>query len=241
MSVQLADFASATNILGQYDCVGQQISPVGVLLSGIKAAVAVEIINMLHPTDLANFFLNTNAPSSMNMNTLNENIEGMALVPDLSTPAANGFSLFVGNDNDFQSFDVKVLIPAGNVVSRGDGRLTLGVTNDAMIYVWHLTIDAGDKKSSALGSGKLAHGANHRAFAGNREGRFCVFLKNSHKLYPCFIRRGLDGGVNSAAHHESNLPLYLLSRNLRTAVFQLSCRSEFVFFAVFSSDRKSRR
>ena len=47
MSVQLADFASATNILGQYDGVGQQISPVGVLLSGIKAAGAGEIINML--------------------------------------------------------------------------------------------------------------------------------------------------------------------------------------------------
>ena len=47
MSVQLADFASATNILSQYDVVGQQISPVGVLLSGGKAAVTVEIINML--------------------------------------------------------------------------------------------------------------------------------------------------------------------------------------------------
>ena len=82
----------------------------------------------------------------MYMNTLNEKIEGMALVPDLSTPAAKDFFLFVGNDNDFQSSDVKMFNSAGNVVSRGDGRITPGVTNDAMIYVWRLTIDAGDKK-----------------------------------------------------------------------------------------------
>ena len=71
-------------------------------------------------------------------------------MPDLSTPAANDFFLFVGNDNDFQSSDVKMLISAGNVVSRGDGRMTPGVTNDAMIYVWCLTIDAGDKKFFSL-------------------------------------------------------------------------------------------
>ncbi|MEK7948955.1 SdiA-regulated domain-containing protein [Luteolibacter soli] len=143
-SVQLVDFASATNILGQYDGVTDQISPGGVLRPEIKAAATGEVINMLEPTDLAKFGLNTTIPA--NANTLNEKIEGMALVPDLSTPAANDFFLFVGNDNDFESSDVQMLNAAGNVVSKGDGRLTPGITNDAMFYVWRLTIDAGQKK-----------------------------------------------------------------------------------------------
>lgn len=143
-SVQLVDFASASNILGQYDGRTDQISPAGVLRPEIKAAATSEIINMLQQGDLTKFGLNTTIPA--NANTLNEKIEGMALVPDLSTPATNDFFLFVGNDNDFQSSDVKMLNAAGVVESRGDGRLTPGVTNDAMFYVWRLTIDADGKK-----------------------------------------------------------------------------------------------
>jgi uncharacterized protein YjiK len=143
-SVQLVDFASATNILGQFDNAGQAVSPAGVLASGVNAAATAEVINILQQDDLAKFGMNTNIPA--NANTLNEKIEGMALVPDLSTEQANDFFLFVANDNDFQSSDVKMLNAAGQVVSRGDGRLNAGITNDAMYYVWRLTIDAGAKK-----------------------------------------------------------------------------------------------
>ncbi|RYD45866.1 MAG: esterase-like activity of phytase family protein, partial [Verrucomicrobiaceae bacterium] len=149
-SVQLVDFASATNIVGQYDGAGQQISPSGVLRPEINAAAGVEIINMLQQDDLAKFGLNTNTNPS-NTNTLNEKIEGMALVPDLSTPQSNDFFLFVANDNDFQSSDVKMLSNAGVVASKGDGRLNAGITNDAMFYVWRLTIDAGAKRFFRLG------------------------------------------------------------------------------------------
>ncbi|MCW1886864.1 esterase-like activity of phytase family protein [Luteolibacter flavescens] len=142
-SVQLVDFASATNILGQYDNAGQAVSPGGVLAEGVKAAATAEVINMLQQDDLAKFGMNTTIPA--NSNTLNEKIEGMALVPDLSTEQANDFFLFVANDNDFQSSDVRMLNAAGQVVSRGDGRLNAGITNDAMFYVWRLTIDAGGK------------------------------------------------------------------------------------------------
>lgn len=144
-SVQLVDFASATNILGMFDGVGQAVSPAGVLSSGVNAAATAEIINILEPTDLAKFGLNTNTNPS-NANTLNEKIEGMALVPDISTEQANDFFLFVANDNDFQSSDVQMLSAAGVVASKGDGRLNAGITNDAMFYVWRLTIDAGGKK-----------------------------------------------------------------------------------------------
>lgn len=149
-SVQLVDFASATNILGQYDGIGEQITITpGVLRPEIQAAATAEVINMLQPDDLAKFGLNTMIPADVN--TLNEKIEGMALVPDLSTEQANDFFLFVANDNDFQSPDVRMLSASGVVESRGDGRLTPGVTNDAMYYVWRLTIDAEGKKFFRMG------------------------------------------------------------------------------------------
>lgn len=143
-SVQVVDFASATNILGQFDGIGEAVSPAGVLADGVNAAAAAEIINMLQPDDLAKFGLNKNTNPS-NSNTLNEKIEGMALVPDISTERSNDFFLFVANDNDFQSSDVKMLDASGNVVSKGDGRLNAGITNDAMFYVWRLSIDTRGK------------------------------------------------------------------------------------------------
>ena len=150
-SVHLVDFASATNILGQFDDAGQAVSPAGVLNPGVNAAATAEVINMLQQDDLDKFGLNLNmnkVPAlRADSNTLNEKIEGMALVPDLSTEETNDFFLFVANDNDFQSSNVQMLNAAGQVVSRGDGRLNKdasnnGITNDAMYYVWRLTIDA---------------------------------------------------------------------------------------------------
>ena len=147
-SVQLVDFTSATNLLGQYDGIGQQISPLGILRPEIQAAATSEVINLLEPANLTKFGMNLN-PNHLipaDSNTLNEKLEGMALVPDLSTPAANDFFLFVGNDNDFQSSNVKMLDASGNVISRGDGRLNAGVTSDAMFYVWRITIDNNGKR-----------------------------------------------------------------------------------------------
>ena len=144
-SVQLVDFAAASNILGVYDGAGDQISPAGVLNPSIHAAAAAEVINLLNPADLAKFGFNTNT-NPADSNTLNEKLEGMALVPDLSTPQPNDFFLFIGNDNDFQSPDVRMLDAAGNIVSYGDVRLNAGVTNDTTFYAWRITIDAGGKR-----------------------------------------------------------------------------------------------
>jgi len=143
--VQLVDFASASNILGQYDGVGQQISPAGVLRPEITVAATAEVINIVNPAELAKFGFDTNV-NSPSANTLNEKIEGMALVPDLSTEQANDFFLFLGNDNDFQSSDVKMVDASGNLVSYGDGRLNAGITNDAIFYVYRVIIDATGKK-----------------------------------------------------------------------------------------------
>jgi hypothetical protein len=149
-SVQLVDFAAATNILGTYDGEGVAVSPAGVLAPGVKAAASAEIINMIEPLDLAKFGLNANTNPS-NSNTINEKMEGMALVPDLSTPQANDFFLFLANDNDFQSSDVKMVDATGNLVSYGDGRLNAGITNDAMFYAYRITIDADGRKFFRFG------------------------------------------------------------------------------------------
>jgi hypothetical protein len=143
-SVRLVDFASATNILGSFDAAGNAISPGGVLNPAIVPAASEEVINMLAPDDLAKFGFNTNnaAPSST---TINEKWEGMSLVPDLSTPAANDFFLFVANDNDFQSSNVLMLDGSGTVVSHGDQRSDAGngpIVNDAVFLAFRVTIDA---------------------------------------------------------------------------------------------------
>jgi hypothetical protein len=143
-SVQVADFASATNILGTYDAEGATILQSGVLAPGVKAAALAEIINMLEPADLAKFGLNKNT-NPANSNTLNEKMEGMALVPDLSTPQVNDFFLFIANDNDFQSSNVRMVDSAGSLVSYGDGTAG-GITNDAMFYAYRVTIDASGKR-----------------------------------------------------------------------------------------------
>jgi uncharacterized protein YjiK len=143
-SVQLVDFSSATNILGRFDGVGQAVSPGGLLAAGVRAAATAEIINMLEPTDLAKFGFNTNTNPS-NSNTINEKMEGFALVPDLSTPEANDFFLFIANDNDFQSSDVMMVNAEGNLVSNGDGRLNAGITNDVVFYAYRISIDAGGR------------------------------------------------------------------------------------------------
>ncbi|MFM2196989.1 MAG: Trifunctional nucleotide phosphoesterase protein YfkN precursor [Verrucomicrobiota bacterium] len=149
-SVQLVDFASATNILGTYDAEGDAVSPSGILADGVHAAASAEIINMIEPTDLAKFGLNANTNPS-NSNTINEKMEGMALVPDLSTPQRNDFFLFIANDNDFQSSNVKMIDATGNLVSYGDGRSNAGITNDAMFYAYRVTIDTSGKQFFRFG------------------------------------------------------------------------------------------
>lgn len=144
-SVRLVDFSTATNILGSFDAAGNAISPAGVLNPAIVPAASEEVINMLAPDDLAKFGFNTNntTPTST---TINEKWEGMSLVPDLSTPQANDFFLFVANDNDFQSSNVLMLDGSGTVVSQGDRRSNAGngpIVNDAVFLAFRITIDAG--------------------------------------------------------------------------------------------------
>ncbi|OYW78120.1 MAG: hypothetical protein B7Z37_01215 [Verrucomicrobia bacterium 12-59-8] len=143
-TVDLVDFSTATNILGMYDAEGNQISPAAALLGGITPATSTVVINMLSSTDLAKFGFNTNT-ASPNQFTVNEKLEGMSLVPDLSTPSPEDYFLFIGNDNDFQSSDVKMIDATGALVSYGDAR-DRGITNDTTFTVWRITICPNNRK-----------------------------------------------------------------------------------------------
>ena len=150
-SVQLVDFASATNVPGTYDGIGVPVSPAGNLTAGVNAAASADVINLLNPADLTKFGFNTTT-SAPNSNTLNEKIEGMALVPDLLTAQANDFFQFVANDNDFQSGAVRMLQNNGTFLAVGslpDARANAGkgpLVNDAVFRAYRITIDAGGKK-----------------------------------------------------------------------------------------------
>lgn len=147
-SVQLVDFASATNILGLHDAAGASVSPGGILRPGIKAAASKDVVNLLNPVDHAKFGINTNN-SAPNTSTLPEKLEGMSLVPDLSTARTDDYFLFVANDNDFQTSSVRMLNTGGSIQNLGDGRQSAGnvkINNDAMFYVYRLMISSPEKR-----------------------------------------------------------------------------------------------
>ena len=76
---------------------------------------------------------------------MNEKAEGMALVPDTSTASSEDYFLFVANDNDFQSSDVRMVDATGNLVSYGDAR-DRGIVNDAVFTAWRITITPNNRK-----------------------------------------------------------------------------------------------
>lgn len=143
-TVDLVDFSGATNILGLYDAEGGQASPAGALRGTITPAKSTVVINLLSSADLAKFGFNTNT-SAPNQFTVNEKMEGMALVPDASTTSTEDYFLFVANDNDFQSSDVKMVDATGTLVSYGDAR-DRSITNDAVFTAWRIIITPNNRK-----------------------------------------------------------------------------------------------
>lgn len=107
-SIVRADLRGAQNILGSsYDQVngepGQTDFPLGTAIS-VTPVSRTDLVNLLDPTQLAKFGLNTQAAADEN--SIAEKWEGLGLIPNLSTPASDDFYLFVGNDNDFLSKDI---------------------------------------------------------------------------------------------------------------------------------------
>jgi hypothetical protein len=96
-SILSVELNGASDIVGQYDGVGQAVSPLGVLRSDITPAKTSLLVDMNDNAQLKRFGLHNGAPNDAS--DLYEKWESMALAPAGGSP--DDYFLFVGSDNDF--------------------------------------------------------------------------------------------------------------------------------------------
>jgi len=107
-SILIVDLIGATNILGTpYETDAEPVTAGAnatgsTLKPNIVPVQIEEVVNMLHPAQLAKFGLNLNTSPS-NASTLSEKWESMAAVRALDPEHPDDFFLLVGNDNDFRT------------------------------------------------------------------------------------------------------------------------------------------
>lgn len=127
-SIVLVDIAGATNLAGgEYETgAASLLQDAGgaALKPDITPASAVELVNMLNPTQLARF--------GLSLETLSEKWEAMDLVPTLERDRPSDYFLLVGNDNDFI---------ARRCVMTG-AACDSEIDNDNRILVYRLTLPA---------------------------------------------------------------------------------------------------
>ena len=115
-TVALVSTVGATNLSGTSYETGYTAAASGISgpTAGITAAQAVPFVNLLNPTQLARFGIDTNfgaegSTSPINVNSLGEKWEALSIVPVLDAAAPNDYFLLVGNDNDFLGTSVTML------------------------------------------------------------------------------------------------------------------------------------
>jgi hypothetical protein len=115
-TVALVSTNGATNLSGTSYETGYTAAASGTTgpTSGITAAQAVPFVNLLNPTQLARFGLNTNfaaegGANPISVNSVGEKWEALSIVPVLDAAAPNDYFLMVGNDNDFLGTSVTML------------------------------------------------------------------------------------------------------------------------------------
>ncbi|GBL27142.1 uncharacterized secreted protein ARB_04696 [Verrucomicrobiota bacterium] len=115
-TVSLVSTLGATNLSGTSYETGYTAAASGISgpTAGITAAQAVPFVNLLNPTQLARFGIDTNFGAEgsafpVNINSLGEKWEALSIVPVLDAAAPNDYFLLVGNDNDFLGTSVTML------------------------------------------------------------------------------------------------------------------------------------
>jgi hypothetical protein len=96
-SILTVELNGASDVMGQYDGVGQAVSPLGVLRPAIVPATTSLLVDMNDNDQLKRFGLHNGAPNDAN--DLYEKWESMALAPTGGSP--DDYFLFIGSDNDF--------------------------------------------------------------------------------------------------------------------------------------------
>lgn len=159
-SVLLADLAGATDIKGLYDAEGNAVAPDGNLLPSVTPISWTEALNILGKLDLSvteleQFGLNLNTAPG-NINSLSEKWEAMALVSALDPSKPNDYFLFLGNDNDFLTSNIKML-DANGTLQTYSGALE----NDSIVLAFRVQM-VPEPPTWALLAGGLAVAARKR-------------------------------------------------------------------------------
>ncbi|MFO1013428.1 MAG: autotransporter domain-containing protein [Caulobacteraceae bacterium] len=146
-SVILVDTNGATNLAGtSYSnstapvVVGGACNAVtdarGCLLPSITPVSVTQLVNIINPTQLGRFGLNTNTNPS-DLFSVSEKLEGMVLLPVLEEAHPQDFFLLVGNDNDFETTNGLVNGFAFDASLSGAGGTG---NNEPTILVYRLTL-----------------------------------------------------------------------------------------------------
>jgi hypothetical protein len=142
-TVSLVSTNGATNLSGTQYETGYTAAANGISgpTAGITPAQAVPFVNLLNPTQLARFGIDTNfAPEGganpISVNSLGEKWEALSIVPVLDAAAPNDYFLLVGNDNDFLGTSVTMLGSAPSDATAGNDR----ADNPNRVLVYRVTL-----------------------------------------------------------------------------------------------------
>ena len=142
-TVSLVTTTGATNLSGTQYETGYTAAASGISgpTAGITAAQAVPFVNLLNPTQLARFGIDTNfaaegGANPISVNSLGEKWEGLTIVPVLDAAAPNDYFLMVGNDNDFLGTSVTML---GSTPSDATAGVTVA-DNPNRVLVYRVTL-----------------------------------------------------------------------------------------------------
>ncbi|HET9160159.1 MAG TPA: esterase-like activity of phytase family protein, partial [Caulobacteraceae bacterium] len=139
-SVMLVDLVGASNLAGtpyEFDTdsvVGGANASGATLKPNIIPVQIEELVNLLHPAELAKFGIDLKtAPSDAR--SLSEKWESMAVAPAMDPANPDDFFLFIGNDNDFRSSRLEVAGVKGVSTALTDPASGTGdVDNMVLVY-----------------------------------------------------------------------------------------------------------
>ncbi|MCX6857024.1 MAG: esterase-like activity of phytase family protein, partial [Verrucomicrobia bacterium] len=140
-SILLADLSSATDLGVAYNAENAVPAPNGVLQVGITALSWTQALNMIgglgsFSTEVSKFGLNINGGDGTT-NTLSDKWEALSLVSCGDAANPNDFFLFIGNDNNFQTTNGKVMTATGSLAT-----YNAGMVHDSMMLVYRVRVVA---------------------------------------------------------------------------------------------------
>jgi hypothetical protein len=140
-SILLADLSSATNLSNAYNPENAAPAPNGVLQAGVTAITWTQALNLIgglgsFTTEVAKFGLNINSGDGTT-NTLSDKWESLRLMSAEDSANPNDYFLFMGNDNNFQTTNGKMMTATGSLST-----YNAGLAHDSMLLVYRVRIVA---------------------------------------------------------------------------------------------------